>query len=184
MPLIFRYAIAGAAALASLAGCRGGATIRPDAPGLAALLPALAGEWAGVLEYSDYGTGERVQLPTTLSATIAGGELQLAFAYREPSGITLNAGSVHRALPDGRRYVMGTDTLRAMSVAGFGRPSESGHAEGTATFTGTTMENDTVVPARHTIILRRDSLIIRKETRDPPTFRNEYRLRRAGARMP
>ena len=144
------------------------------------ILPALVGDWTGVLEYADYRTGARVQLPTQLAATLASGALQVAFTYREPSGITVNGNSLHRALNDGRRYVIGTDTLTTLFIDGFHRMPNGAAAAGVASFIGTAVENDVVVPARHTIILRGDSLVIRKETGDPPRFRNEYRFHRDG----
>ena len=162
------------------AGCMRGSATQGDASVAARdILPALAGEWTGVLEYADYRTDERVQLPTRMTATLAGGALQIAYAYREPSGTIVNANSVHRALDDGRRYVMGTDTLTVLSMEGFGS-ARSGATEARAVLLGTSTENDIIVPARHHITLRGDSLIIRKETRDPPRLRNEYRFRRGG----
>ena len=174
----------GAASITLLStSCLGSAGLRAAGSETPAdILPALAGTWTGVLEYADVRTDERRQLPTSLTATLADGALQLAYSYSDPSGLVMNASSVHRALAGGRLHVIGTDTLSVVSVEGFARSTDGSAATGMAVLTGTTIENGIVVSARQQIVLRGDSLIIRKEVGDPPRFRNEYRFRRDGGR--
>ena len=164
----------------STTGCHGSSSA-PRPPRSATpsdILPALAGTWTGILEYADVRTNDRVQLPTSLTASFTEGALRLAYTYSDPSGMVMNVNTVHRTLGDGRRHVIGTDTLTTFSIEGFAGAPDGREPTGTAVLTGTTTENGVDVPSRHQIVLRGDSLIIRKETGDPPRFRNEYRFRR------
>lgn len=137
---------------------------------------ALEGSWTGVLEYADYRTDRRVQLPTrvTAAASEQGRTLTLDYVYTEPNGDTVTSQSVHRIDLRAGRYVMGSDTFAVGAVDGFASPTA-----GRMMLTGTVMDNDRPEPVRHTITLRGDSLRWIKETRSPLQFRNEYRLVRA-----
>lgn len=150
-------------------------------PRQAEVLGALAGRWTGVLEYADYRSGRRVQLPTRVAATADGaaGTLDLGFVYREPSGDTVTSRSAHRMDLAAGRYGMDEDTFAIASLEGF-----TSAAGGRMVLTGMVMENDRPEPARHTFTLAGDTLRILKETRDPWQFRNEYRLVRAAPPAP
>ncbi|HST58817.1 MAG TPA: hypothetical protein VLK84_09020 [Longimicrobium sp.] len=163
---------------AALAGCAAPAPAPPAPPAPAAapdVFAAMAGRWTGVLEYADYRSDRRVQLPTRLVASVdgTGRMLTLAYAYTEPSGKEVTSDAVHRFEPADGRYLMGDDTFAVALVEGFGAG-----AGGRMVLTGTVLDNDRQEPARHTITLAGDTLRILKETRTPWTFRNEYRLTR------
>lgn len=134
---------------------------------------ALAGNWTGVLEYADYRSDRRVQLPTRLAATAADASrtLSLAYEYREPNGETVTSRGVHRIDPAAGRYVMGSDTFSIGTLEGFATRDA-----GRMIVTGAVIDNDRPEPARYTFVLAGDSLRITKETRSPWQFRNEYRL--------
>jgi hypothetical protein len=138
---------------------------------------AVEGSWTGVLEYADYGSGRRVQLPTHMVAAREGDgrTLVLRYVYREPSGDTVTSQSVHRM--ESGRYLMGSDTFAVTALEGF----IPGGGGGRMVVEGTVEENDQPQPARHTLTLAGDSLRMLTETRSPPQFRNEYRMVRAPA---
>jgi hypothetical protein len=163
----------------SLAGCTAPAPPAEPAPAAAPdVFAALSGRWTGVLEYADYRTDGRVQLPTRLTAAAdgAGRTLTLAYVYREPSGKEVTSDGVHGIDAAAGRYVMGTDTFRIEALEGFGAAGG-----GRMVLTGTVLDNDRQEPVRHTLTLAGDTLRMLKETRTPWTFRNEYRLTRAPA---
>jgi hypothetical protein len=156
----------------SLAACTTAAP-RVDPPPPADVFAALDGSWSGVLEYADYRTDRRVQLPTRLTAGASdgGGTLTLDYVYTEPNGETVTSQGVHRMDMAAGRYVMGSDTFDVGMVEGF-----VGAAGGRMVMTGTVIDNDRPEPVRHTITLSGDTLRMLKETRSPWQFRNEYRL--------
>lgn len=162
-------------ALPALGGC---AAFPPPAPPAPApnVFAALAGRWTGVLEYADYRSDERVQLPTRLAASVddAGRTLTMAYVYREPSGREVTSDAVHRIDPAAGRYRMGEDTFAIAALEGFGAARE-----GRMVVTGTVLDNDRQEPARYTFTVSGDTLRILKETRTPWTFRNEYRMTRS-----
>jgi hypothetical protein len=160
----------------SLASCA--APAPRDQPGPSAepdVLAALAGSWTGVLEYADYQSDRRVQLPTRITAVADGASrtLTLDYVYREPNGESVTSRGEHAINVAAGRYVMGSDTFAIDALHGF-----AAGGEGRLVVTGTVMENDRPQPARHTITLTGDSLRILKETRSPWQFRNEYRMTR------
>lgn len=156
----------------SLAACATAAP-RVDPPPPVDVFAALDGSWSGVLEYADYRTDRRVQLPTrlTASASEGGTALTMDYVYTEPNGETVASQGAHRIDIPAGRYVMGTDTFDVGMVEGF-----TGSAGGRIVMTGTVIDNDRPEPARHTITLSGDTLRILKETRSPWQFRHEYRL--------
>lgn len=161
--------------LLSVAGCA--APAPPAAPAPAPdVFAALAGRWTGVLEYADYRSDRRVQLPTRLTTSVdgTGRTLTWAYVYREPSGQEVTSDAVHRIDPAAGLYLMGEDTFAIAAQEGFG--AEGG---GRMVLTGTVLDNDRQEPARYTYTLSGDTLRILKETRTPWTFRNEYRMTRA-----
>jgi hypothetical protein len=146
-------------------------------PGRSDVLGALAGSWTGVLEYADYRSDRRVQLPMRLTAVPQDGgrALDLRYVFREPNGDTVTSSGMHRVdLPAGR-YVMDEDTFAISAITGFG----AGGGGGRMVLTGTVIDNDRPEPARYTYVLAGDSLRVTKETRSPWQFRNEYRLVRS-----
>lgn len=142
------------------------------------VMGVLAGSWTGVLEYADYRSDRRVQLPTRLVAAAYGGPgtLTLNYSFREPSGQSVTSLELHRIDVAAGQYVMGRDTFALGALEGF-----SPGGGGRMVMTGTVMENDRPEPARHTFTLSGDTLRITRETRSPWRFRNEYRLVREPA---
>lgn len=159
----------------SLAAC---ASARPASPAAPDVFAALAGSWTGVLEYVDYGNGQRVQLPTRITAVREddGRTLTLRYVYREPNGDTVTSRGVHRMDAAAARYVMGSDTFAVAALEGFGADGS-----GRMVMEGTVEENGQPQPARHTFTLAGDTLRMLKETRAPLQMRNEYRMVRAPA---
>jgi hypothetical protein len=158
------------------AACAAPAPPTAPAPVTPDVFAALSGRWTGVLEYADYRTDRRVQLPTRLTAVAdpAGRTLTLAYVYTEPSGENVASDALHEMDGPAGRYVMGRDTMRIDVLEGFA-PAGGGRM----VLTGTVLDNDRQEPVRHTLTLAGDTLRILKETRTPWTFRNEYRLTRA-----
>lgn len=146
------------------------------APG-ADVVAALQGSWSGVLEYADYRSDRRVQLPTRLTAVADGRTLTLDYAYTEPSGEIVTSRAVHQVDAAAGRYVMESDTFRIEVLEGFA-PGGGGRM----VLAGTVIDNDRPEPARHSVTLQGDTLRLLKETRSPWQFRNEYRLVRVAAR--
>jgi hypothetical protein len=157
----------------SLAACAPAAPRAEPMPSSPDVFAALQGSWTGVLEYSDYRNGRRVQLPTRVTAVAAeqGRMLTMDFVYREPNGSEVTSRSVHRMDLAAGRYVMEGDTFAVSMVEGF-----AGARGGQLVLSGTVEENDRPEPARHTFTLRGDTLSVLKETRSPLQFRNEHRL--------
>lgn len=154
------------------------------APPPPSIYHAVAGHWAGSLEYKDYrDSTRRVTLPTRLDASIdtAHGGIRLDFTYDDGPGktvydhdlFTIDAGdsTVHwGSVTDTTRQrfrvtarVDGPDSVRLV-------------------LEGEGADDDAPATLHETITVRGDLLVIRKETR--PTggvfaFRHEYRLRRS-----
>ena len=160
-----------------LAACAAPAPrVEPAPAAEGGVFAAMAGHWTGVLEYADYRSDRRVQLPTRLTAVPGDGSrtLALRYVYREPSGDTVTSRSEHRIDTAAGRYVMGSDTFAVAALEGFG-PAGGGRM----VVTGTVLDNDRPEPARYTFSVAGDTLRILKETRSPWQFRNEYRLVRS-----
>lgn len=137
---------------------------------------AVRGSWSGVLEYADYRSNRRVQLPTRLTAVADGGMLTLDWVYTEPSGETVTSRAVHQVDVAAGRYVMESDTFRIEVLKGFALAGG-----GRMVLAGTVIDNDRPEPARYGFTLQGDTLRLLKETRSPWQFRNEYRLVRVAA---
>lgn len=158
----------------TLGGCASSAPRGESASSAAPdVFATLAGSWTGVLEYSDYRSERRVQLPTRVAmrADEASRVLSLAYEYREPNGEAVTSRSMHGIDVAAGRYVMGSDTFAIGVLEGF-----DARGGGRMVLTGTVIDNDRPEPARHTFTLAGDTLRILKETRSPLRFRNEYRL--------
>jgi Peptidase family S41 len=148
----------------------------PAAPldATAALTTVLAGNWAGTLEYRDYGSDVRTVLPTLMSAK----GLVLAWTYDDGPGKTVRSSQTWSLSPDGKALtIAGEQTLETLVVAELRRT-----AGGVLTLVadGTAVENDKAVMVRE--ILTRDGPVLRitRMTRtqgQPFIMRHSYQLR-------
>lgn len=128
----------------------------------------LAGKWMGVLEYSDYRSGERVRLKTFLEIKPGAGGNDAEFNYLyDDFGKVMRSAQPHRIdavsksyFIDGQRFAITGD-------------------EGKLVLTGSGEDGDTVEPIRLTITLENDILTILKETRTPFRFRHQYTFKRS-----
>jgi hypothetical protein len=150
------------------------------------LSQALTGNWTGLLEYRDYSepatSTRRVQLPTWLSITPAGGRLVEHFIYDDgPTKVvdeTLNVAFDVAAA----RYTITNDhhVAEVYKVAGL----DSLHAgRGSLVITGPTLDNGRPAETRVTLTLRRNLLTWTEENRavatEPYAFRHSYTFTRA-----
>lgn len=143
---------------------------------------ALAGSWAGTLEYRDYSEPatsiKRVKLPTWLAIETAT-ELRFRYVYDDGPSKTVTELEVVRIDPVAARYqVRGEDgkVKEEYAIAGLGSLREG---RGTLTLSGSSTENGTPVDARTNIRIGRNILEIIRETAprgQPFTFRHAYTL--------
>ena len=143
---------------------------------------ALAGSWAGTLEYRDYSepatSVKRVKLPTWL-AIEAARELRFRYVYDDGPSKTVTELEVVRIDPVAARYqILGEDgkVKDEYSIAGLGSLREG---RGTLTLSGPGTENGTPVDARTTIRIGRNILEIVRETAphgQPFVFRHAYTM--------
>jgi hypothetical protein len=156
-------------------------TAQTSAP-LPDLRRALAGSWAGTLEYRDYSEPatsiKRVKLPTWLEIEAAT-ELRFRYVYDDGPSKTVFEKEVVRIDPVAERYqVLGEDgNLKdEYAIAGLGSLREG---RGTLTLSGKGTENGKPVDARATIRIGRNILEIIRETAprgQPLAFRHAYTL--------
>lgn len=150
----------------------------PAAPldATAALTAALAGTWAGTLDYRDYGNDGRVTLPTLMQAQ----GLSIAWTFDDGPGKTVKDSEAWAFSPDGKTLTI-TSGRRSetMAVAEL-RRSPAGALTLVADGTGT--ENGRTVMVR--TILTRDGQVLRlsrmsRTAGQPFILRHAYQLRPA-----
>jgi hypothetical protein len=152
------------------------------------------GNWVGQLEYRDYGTNERVFLPTWLRITETSDHraLELSYVYddgpsktvREHVTLELDA-AMHRAtLTDHDETQKGKTTSQTFAVSGLDEFSKTGR--GVLRLTGPGLDDNKHVDVRVTLTLRRNLYSYRKEIRpagntdeDAYEFRDGYVFTRA-----
>jgi hypothetical protein len=142
----------------------------------AALTAAFAGNWAGTLDYRDYGNDGRVTLPTLLSA--AG--LILAWTFDDGPGKTVQSKQNWSFTPDGKSLIIAGEKSRETLAVTELRRSAGGAV--TLVADGTGKENGRTVMVRE--ILTRDGPLLRitrqsRSAGQPFIMRHSYQLRPA-----
>ena len=147
-----------------------------------ALLNALAGKWAGVLEYQDYDEAavstSRIRLPTWLAvSTDRQGAAIFAYTYDErASKIMTDSQLVHFDLRAGTMIIAAENKNEkdVDSVRGYGELKEG---RGVLVATGPRTEDGKVIETRTTWLIQRNLLEWTLETRrsgEGYSFRHEY----------
>ena len=148
----------------------------PPVDAAATLTVGLAGNWAGTLDYRDYGNDSRVTLPTLMSAN----GLSIAWTFDDGPGKTVRSGESWSFTPDGKSLVIkGGKSSETMAIAEFRRG-----ANGSVTLVadGSGEENGRKVMVRE--ILTRDGPVLRltrmsRTAGQPFIMRHSYQLRPA-----
>jgi hypothetical protein len=148
----------------------------PPVDAAATLTAALAGNWAGTLDYRDYGNDSRVTLPTLMSAN----GLSIAWTFDDGPGKTVRSAESWSFTPDGKSLVIkGGKASETMAIAEFRRG-----ANGSVTLVadGSGEENGRKVMVRE--ILTRDGPVLRltrmsRTAGQPFIMRHSYQLRPA-----
>jgi hypothetical protein len=148
----------------------------PPVDAAATLTAALAGNWAGTLDYRDYGNDSRVTLPTLMSAN----GLSIAWTFDDGPGKTVRSGENWSFTPDGKSLVIkGGKSSETMDIAEFRR---SANGSVTLVADGSGEENGRKVMVRE--ILTRDGPVLRltrmsRTAGQPFIMRHSYQLRPA-----
>ena len=140
----------------------------------AALTTALAGNWAGTLDYRDYGNDSRTSLPTLLNA--AG--LALAWTFDDGPGKTVRSSERWSFTPNGKTMLVTAGQRRETMAVSELRRSPDGAL--TLVLDGKGDENRKPVMIR--TILTRDKAVLRitrmsRTTGQPFIMRHSYQLR-------
>lgn len=167
------------------AQAKGGVAVSLVSPEVQRSLPlehALAGRWAGVLEYRDYsepvGSAKRVQLPTWLTIEVGAEGIRLTYTYDDGPDKVLEekdtvvfdlAAKSYRAMENGHPW----ETYAVAGLEGL----KDGRGE--LVMTGNGVENDKPAEMRVTWTVRRNLLMILEETRSRGSqgafaFRHRY----------
>ncbi|WP_156255090.1 S41 family peptidase [Sandarakinorhabdus oryzae] len=149
---------------------------QPAAPldAAATLTTALAGNWAGTLDYRDYGNDGRVTLPTLMSAK----GLTIAWTFDDGPGKTVRASEAWSFSPDGKTLSITSGKARETMAVVELRRSPAGAV--TLVADGRGNENGQSVMVR--TILTRDGHVLRltrmsRSAGQPLIMRHSYQLR-------
>jgi Peptidase family S41 len=154
-------------------------TLGQPAPALdaaAMLTSAFAGNWAGTLDYRDYGNDSRVTLPTLMSAN----GLSIAWTFDDGPGKTVRSAENWSFTPEGKSLVIkGQKSSETMAIAELRR---SANGSITLVADGSGEENGRKVMVRE--ILTRDGPVLRltrmsRAAGQPFIMRHSYQLRPA-----
>lgn len=131
-------------------------------------LQTIAGNWEGILEYSDYSNGKRVKLKTCLTVTPSadGSSAEVLTIYDDFGRIIKNNKQIRIDL-SGKNYFDGDYQYKI----------ESAETE-KMVLSGSGQDGEKVEPLRITITFDKNSLVFLKETRTPWQFRNQLSLKR------
>lgn len=140
----------------------------------AELTSALAGNWAGTLDYRDYGNDSRTALPTLLSVT----GLALAWTFDDGPGKTVRSSARWSFTPDGKTMLVTEGPRRETMAVSELRRSPDGVL--TLVLDGEGHENGKPMTIR--TILTRDKAVLRitrmsRTTGQPFIMRHSYQLR-------
>jgi hypothetical protein len=143
-----------------------------------------AGDWVGVLEYRDFQTDARVQLPTwlTVKQAATAGSLELTYTDDDgPNKIVVERSTVTIDAA-GNTFTITSDRDHSSDVYKIEEfKSYPANHRGKLTLTGTGTENDKKVDVRITIAIGRNLYQFVKETRLPGQeflFRDGYTFTR------
>jgi hypothetical protein len=142
----------------------------------ATLSTALAGNWAGTLDYRDYGNDARVTLPTLMAAN----GLSLAWTFDDGPGKTVRSRQVWSVSPDGRVVTIAGERAEETLTVTELRRAPGGAI--TLVADGRGEENGRLVLVRET--LTRDGPVLRitrmsRAPGQPFIMRHSYQLRPA-----
>jgi hypothetical protein len=148
----------------------------PPVDAAAAITAALAGNWAGTLDYRDYGNDGRVTLPTVMTAT----GLAIAWTFDDGPGKTVRSAERWAFTPDGKSLTISHEkSSETMAITELRRG-----ANGSITLVadGRGEENGRKVMVRE--ILTRDGAVLRltrmsRSAGQPFIMRHSYQLRPA-----
>lgn len=150
----------------------------PAAPldATAALTRALAGHWAGTLDYRDYGNDGRVTLPTLMTAT----GLAIAWTFDDGPGKTVKDSETWSVGPDGRTLTITSGKhAETMAIAELRRSPDGAL---TLVADGRGEENGVTVMVRTILTRDKDMLRLTRMSRtagQPFIMRHSYQLRAA-----
>ncbi len=142
----------------------------------ATIAAALAGNWAGTLDYRDYGNDSRVTLPTLMSAN----GLSIAWTFDDGPGKSVRSAERWSFTPDGKSLVIRAGkSSETMAIAELRR---SANGSITLVADGRGEENGRTVMVRE--ILTRDGPVLRltrmsRTAGQPFIMRQSYQLRPA-----
>lgn len=139
-----------------------------------ALTTALAGNWAGTLDYRDYGNDGRVTLPTLMQAN----GLSIAWTFDDGPGKTVKDSERWSFSPDGRALTITSGKSSEAMVVAELRRSPSGALTLVADGSGT--ENGRKVIVRTILTRSGDQLRLTRMSRtsgQPFIMRHSYQLR-------
>lgn len=142
----------------------------------ATIAAALAGNWAGTLDYRDYGNDSRVTLPTLMSAN----GLSIAWTFDDGPGKSVRSAERWSFTPDGKSLVIRAGkSSETMAIAELRR---SANGSITLVADGRGEENGRTVMVRE--ILTRDGPVLRltrmsRTAGQPFIMRHSYQLRPA-----
>ncbi|MBU6167217.1 MAG: hypothetical protein KGQ52_13970 [Alphaproteobacteria bacterium] len=155
---------------------RGLATPAAPLDGAATLAAAIAGTWAGTLDYRDYGTDARVTLPTLMS----GSGLGIAWTFDDGPGKTVRAAERWAFSPDGKTLTISSGTSQERLAVTELRRSAAGAV--TLVADGSGSENGQTVMIRTILTRDMDRLRLTRLSRSagqPFIMRHSYQLRPA-----
>lgn len=146
----------------------------PPVDAVATITAAVAGNWAGTLDYRDYGNDGRVTLPTLMAAN----GLSIAWTFDDGPSKMVRSAETWVFTPDGKSLVInGQKSSETMAIAELRRG-----ANGSVTLVadGTGEENGNKVMVRK--ILTRDGSLLRltrmsRRAGQPFIMRHSYQLR-------
>ncbi len=152
-------------------------------PEMSALQRALAGSWAGTLEYRDYSesaaSSKRVKLPTWLDIEPVGADLRFRYVYDDGPTKTVTEMSIVRIDPATARYTASNRSGKVEDSYAIAGLDQLRQGRGTLILTGTGTENNAPVEVRTTLRIGRNILEITRETAaagQPFAFRHAYLL--------
>jgi hypothetical protein len=140
------------------------------------LATGLAGDWAGTLDYRDFGDDNRVILPTRMSAKTQGGGTHLDFVYDDGPGKLVKSSEAWDLSEDGRVLTVDGEAYRVIERLGGQAPDDL-----TLVADGEGEENRVPVKVRLVLARRADLLTLSRLTRrdgEPFLLRHADRLTR------